>query len=566
MLGDEIDVTFGIATPRWSRIGRVSHRARGSRCVLIDARSISNGHRFECDLCVVGAGPAGIAIADRLRASGLSIMLLESGCFDLDLPTQKLYCGELQGDEYFRLDACRWRLFGGGSNRWGGWCRPLEAVDFMQRDWLAHSGWPISAQTLRPYEADAAKLFELPDARFDLAAWRDRLPEPFALDDTHFENTVFQHSPETNFGERYRAQLLAAANVTTMLYANVTQIRLDAASQRVGELQVATLTGRSFSVRAKAVVLAAGGIENARLLLASRADRPAGLGNEFDLVGRYFMEHLHTPVGHMLAAPGVGTNHFYRKAIFDDVRLRGVITPTAAAQNRHRLLATSIAVEGASYSLGTPFVGWPPRITFGPVSCYRALRSGRFKPAAEALKRFVQRAYAMPTMARTWQMARAARSREVGAGGADRIYSLYFRGEQAPDPTNRVMLSERRDALGMPESRLEWRLKPIDAASITGWFEVLDRDLRARGLGKVIGPLDDWPRNITGGPHHMGTTRMSADPRHGVVNADCRVHSVENLYIAGSSVFATSGYANPTFALVTLALRLADTLRTRLRD
>jgi choline dehydrogenase-like flavoprotein len=533
--------------------------------VLIDARTVSAGTEFQCDLCVIGAGPAGISIADRLRSSGLSIVLLESGGFEYDLATQALYRGEIHGDRYFRLDGCRWRLFGGSSNRWGGWCRPLETADFTQREWLAHSGWPISTQTLQPYEADAAKLLELQGARFDLAAWRDRLPQPFALADTNFENTVFQHSPETNFGELYRARLLAAANVTTMLYANVTQIRLDAGSQRVGEVEVATLTGRRFRVRPKAVVLAAGGIENARLLLASRSDRPAGLGNEFDLVGRYFMEHVHVPLGHMIAASAIGSNNFYGKAIFKDVRLRGVITPTAAAQERHRLLPTSIAFEDSSYYLGTPFIGWPPPIMFAPVRSYQMLRAGGFMRAAEALKIVAHRAFMVPNKVRTWTLARRARSQAVGVRRSDRVYSLYFRGEQAPDPSNRIMLSERRDALGMPESRLEWRLRPIDLAGVTGWLDVLDSDLRARGLGQVIRPPDGWQRGMVGGPHHMGTTRMSADPRRGVVDADCRVHSVDNLYVAGSSVFPTGGYANPTFTLLTLALRLADTLKGRLR-
>lgn len=534
--------------------------------MLIDARSISLGSQFACDLCVVGAGPAGIAIADRLRDSGLSIVLLESGGFDLELPTQKLYRGEVHGHDYCRLDACRWRLFGGGSTRWGGWCRPLEAADFTQRDWLPNSGWPIDAQALQSYEVDAAKLLELPNARFDLEAWRDRLPEPLALDGTDFESIVYQHSPETNFGERYRARLVAAANLTTMLHANLTEIRLQAHSPRVDVLQVATLGGLSFTVRPRAVVLAAGGIENARLLLASRADRPAGLGNDFDLVGRYFMEHLHAPVGHVLVPPGAGSNDFFRKAIFDDVRLRGVIAPTAVAQARYRLLGTSIAVENASYYLGTPFVGWPPSITFAPVRWYRALSNGRLKPVAEALKLAAQQAQMLPQRARNWTLSRSARSRAVGARGSDRIYSLYFRAEQAPDAVNRVTLSERRDALGMQESRLQWRINPLDAASITAWLEILGRDLRARGLGKVIGPPEEWQGGIVGGPHHMGTTRMSADPRRGVVDADCRVHSVENLYIAGSSVFATGGRTNPTFTLLTLALRLADTLRKRLRQ
>jgi len=534
--------------------------------VLIDARSVPTNSKFDCDLCVVGAGPAGIAIADRLRASGLAVILLESGGFDFDLSTQNLYRGEIDGDNYFGLETCRWRMFGGGTNRWGGWCRPLEGSDFARRDWVAHSGWPISAQTLRPYEVDAARLLELPNARFDLAAWAHRLPEPYALDDTHFENTIFQHSPETNFGEIYRARLIAAPSVTTMLYANVTQIRLDNDSQRVGALCIATLTGRTFTVHPKAVVLATGGIENARLLLASRADRSTGLGNEHDWVGRCFMEHLHLPMGHLLTSPGVGDNDFCGKLILEDVRLRGVITATAAAQQEYRLLATSIAIEDASYFMGTPFVGWPPLVMLGPVRAYRMLRKAGLKRSAERLKQLAHRLHSTPTRLANWLMSRAARSRASRSRRGGRIYSLYFRAEQAPDRANRVVLSERLDALGVPQSRLEWRLRPFDVASMTSWLEVLKRDFENRGLGDVIEPPENWQDGFRGGPHHMGTTRMSTDSRHGVVNADCQVHSVENLYIAGSSVFATGGYANPTFTIVTLALRLADTLHKRLKS
>lgn len=534
--------------------------------MLIDARSVISETEIHCDLCVVGAGLAGISIVDRLRGSGLSIVLLESGGLDLDLATQNLYRGEIDGQDYFRLDACRWRLFGGSSNRWGGWCRPLEAADFAQRDWLPHSGWPIDAETLAPYQNDAAKLFELPNARFDLAAWRDRLPAPLALDDTNFENIVFQFSPETNFAQVHGARVLAAENVTTLLYANLTRIKLTADSRRVAALNVATLNGRNFNVCPKALVLAAGGIENARLLLASRADRPNGIGNEFDLVGRFFMEHLHVPAGHLLIAPSAGNNDFYRKTIFPDVHLRGVITPIAAARERHRLLATSIAIERASFAFGTPFVGWPPAITFGPVRRYRKLRTGPLKGPVELMKRAADYAQSVPKKFRSWKAARAALARVEPEFGSHKIYSLYFRAEQAPDPSNRVMLSERRDALGVPETRLNWRASRMDIADIMGWLTVLDTDMRASGKGRVITPAQGWQEGVIGGPHHMGTTRMSANPRDGVVDAHCRVHSVDNLYIAGSSVFATVGYANPTFAIVTLALRLADTLRKRLRE
>ena len=532
--------------------------------MLIDARSLAAGAEFVCDLCVVGGGPAGIALVDRLRPSGLSIILLESGGFNLELPTQSLYRGELHGDPYFRLDACRWRLFGGSSNRWGGWCRPLEPVDFEQREWLPHSGWPIDAGVLRPYHDEAARLFELPNARFDLADWQHRLPPPLPLEGANFVNNVFQHSPETNFADTCLVRLRDAPAVTTLLHANLMAIRLAPVSQRVDALAVGALGGGRFTVKPKAVVLACGGIENARLLLASCADRPAGLGNEFDTVGRFFMEHLHVPAGHMISSAGGWDREFFRKAIFDDVRLRGVLTPTPAAQERHHLLSTSIAIEGPSYSFGTPFCGWPPPVTFGPVRRYRLLRKTRFARAAEFLKQMAERAQAVPKKLATRAQARSAAQRAGGLAAAERVYSIYFRSEQAPDPLNRVRLSSERDALGMPRTRLDWRLKPFDTDSIEKWLTVLDGDLKARNLGRVVRPTPGWQSGVIGGPHHMGSTRMSHDPRHGVVDADCRVHSVDNLYVAGSSVFTTGGYANPTFALVTLALRLADTLRCRL--
>jgi choline dehydrogenase-like flavoprotein len=532
--------------------------------VLIDVRDLPAGTEFACDLCIVGAGPAGIAIVDRLRACGLSIVLLESGGFQPELSTQKLFRGERRGHPYYRLDACRFRLFGGSSNRWGGWCRPLEPFDYERRDWLSWSGWPIGAETLEPFHADAATLFELSDSRFDFASWRDRVPKPFALDGTNFQSVLFQHSPETNFGLKYRARMLDAPNVTTLIHANVTGLELAEDSARVALVRVAALTGQRCAVRPRAVVLAAGGIENARLLLASRSDRRDGVGNEFDMVGRFFMEHLHVPAGHMIAEAGLENRKFYRKATYAGSIVRGVITPTSAAQQRHALLSTSIAIEPASYSFGTPFLGWPPRVTFEPILLYRNLRSGPFDAVAVALKRTAERLYGMPRRWRTFNAARAAVARSKARFGAKRLYSLYFRSEQAPDPDSRLTLSDRRDVLGVPEIRLHWRVNARDTGSIRQWLHVFDQDLRERGLGRVIAPAEGWERGVIGGPHHMGTTRMSADPRRGVVDEDCRVHSVDNLYIAGSSVFATGGYANPTFTLVALALRLADTLRERL--
>jgi len=194
---------------------------------------------------------------------------------------------------------------------------------------------------------------------------------------------------------------------------------------------------------------------------------------------------------------------------------------------------------------------------------YWALRRRGFLRVSDELKYLAHGAYSVPIRLRRWRQQRSALA-HAAAGGRKQAYSLHFRAEQAPDPSNRVVLADERDALGMPLSRLEWRITPFDSDSISGWLALLQRDFADGGIGEVIPPSEDWRDEVIGGPHHMGTTRMSADPRHGVVDADCRVHSVQNLYLAGSSVFATSGHANPTYTLLTLALRLADTLRKRL--
>ncbi len=531
--------------------------------MLTDARSVDDGATLECDLCVVGAGPAGISLVDRLRDSGLSICLLEGGSFEPELSAQRLYAGTSSGHRYWPLHGSRFRLFGGTSNRWGGWCRPLDPLDLEHRDWVPDSGWPIARADLEAYEHDAALLLELPDARFELPAWERRLPPTLPIEASDFENVIFRYSPRTNFGEVHGGRILSASTVRTLLRANVTGLDIAPGANRVAGVQVKTLTGRSFSVRARATVLAAGGIENARLLLASNGARPTGIGNEHDLVGRFFMEHLHVPAGHLVPASNALDWRFYRRSERPEADVRGAIAATAEAQRRHRLLAASIVIEPAAYLSGTPFLAAPPELAVPIARVYRRLRRGsaaRLADRARAAAEWSWRSWRYMSTARD---ARAARRRAPGGAGAP-LRSLYFRTEQAPDRDNRVSLGRRRDALGIPRVELQWRLGEADTRSIAGWLATFDETVRERGLGSVVMPPDGWAEDVVGGPHHMGTTRMAADPKRGVVDSDCRVHSSENLYVVGSSVFPTGGYANPTLTIVALALRLADHLRAGL--
>jgi choline dehydrogenase-like flavoprotein len=547
-----------VSRPPSSRTPWVGH----ARQLLIDARQVGNGVRLTSDLVVVGAGPAGISVVDRLRSTGLSICLIDGGGFTPDLSTQRLFGGESVGNSYFRLDACRYRQFGGSSNHWGGWCRPLDPIDFEARDWVPWSGWPIDHTELEPYYMAAAEILQLPTSRFDVASWPRGMPAALDVAGSSFENTIVQFSPETNFGVTYRDRLVQADDTAVLLHANVTELALDRDGHRIKGVKVRTLTGRSFRVDGRAVVLAGGAIENARLLLVSREARRAGVGNEYDVVGRFFMEHIHVPAGHLRAHARPVDRAFHRKALYDGRRVRGLLTSTASAQARKRLLACSIALEHRAYVIGTPFISWHPALRIPPARAYLGLKRMHEGTAAK-VKGIVDRTWNTRQMLETWGHARAAARRDSAPSGArqERLLALYVRSEQAPDPSSRVSLSDRKDALGVPRPRLDWRLRDDDKASILAWVADLDAHLRRSGVGHVVMPEQGWEQRIIGGPHHMGTTRMSSDPRRGVVDAQCRVHSVQNLYVAGSSVFTTGGYANPTFTLVALALRLADELK-----
>ncbi len=316
--------------------------------MLIDARSVDDGSSLSCDLCIVGAGPAGITLADRLRDSGMSIYLLESGGFEPELKVQRLYRGKTHGYPYFPLHGCRYRFFGGSANRWGGWCRPLDALDFQNRDWVSEGCWPIGAEDVVPYERDAAKAFRLHTSHFDPGDWRARLPPGLPIEDSGFEHAIFQYSPHGNFGEAFRERILGCERVRTFIHANAFRIIATPGTDTIEGVEVRTLTGRAFEVQAKAVVLAAGGIENARLLLASNDHRPAGVGNEHDLVGRWFMDHLHVPGGHFVPASPFDFG-FYGRTTSASVDARGVIVPSASLQRRNRLLGISISIEQSTY-------------------------------------------------------------------------------------------------------------------------------------------------------------------------------------------------------------------------
>jgi choline dehydrogenase-like flavoprotein len=528
--------------------------------MFVDGRQIDGHITVDADICIVGAGAAGLTIACEFAHSETRICLLESGDLDFSWRTQALYEGRNVGLKYFDLDVCQIRYFGGNTNGWGGWCRPLDAIDFSDRPWVEGGSWPFSLDELEPYYRAAYTVCQIPTPDYDVEAIAWRLgAKPLPLDPAKLEATVYQFSPPTRFGRVYRDVIAAAPNITCILNANVLQINLAPDARETRDVSVGCLGGAGFRVAARYFVLAAGGIENARLLLLSNDVAANGIGNRFDLVGRYFMEHPHTMRALTSTEPpaafslyGIG---FRRRALSVRLSLPAAVQAAEGllnySANIHPVYfdqtsAAWLAFRKLVLSLDPrrqcdPYVRFPPygkkRISLGQL--YEIVRRFDKTVAAAFLHLFQPNA--------------------LVSG-----FLLESKSEQAPNWGSRVRLQQERDAFGLNRVELDWRTLPIDRRTVIRGEEIIDQELRRLGIG-ALAPLqpseiEGWPANLEGGWHQIGTTRMSADPHRGVVDANGKVHDVANLFIAGSSVFPTCGAAPPTLTIVAMALRLADHL------
>ncbi len=514
--------------------------------------------RLDVDLCIVGAGAAGIAIAHRLLGSGLRVCLLESGGLAHEDATQDLYAGDSVGHP-MEMDVGRYRILGGSTSRWTGRCAPLDPIDFTARPWVSHSGWPINAASLDAY---------YPDAQI-ICGFRAHWPQPGGAmrgrangvnDEPDSFIWRFPRSADSarlDFSRTFRAALAADPNTIVVQHANVTALETNAAT-RVHTIRAQTLAGAKLRVTARAHALCCGGIENARLLLDSAEDPQHALGNAHDLVGRFFMQHprgVTATVSATAAQARALQQQFNLFASRHTAQHEVGFTLTEHQQRERGLLNASavLAYEAAPHS------GWES------LKLLRArLRQHRL---GRGTLREMQHLIADPfdVAMNTWRLARGRQTAFL----KPRI-SVVADLEQLPDPDSRVTLSNRLDRLGRRRASVDWHISPLERRTARALTELVGNTLSRRRLGDTR--LAAWlfetgpyvGRELLRTHHHIGTTRMATNPRHGVVDANCRVHGTENLFVAGCSVFPTGGHANPTLTIVALALRLADHLRATL--
>ncbi|WP_289042436.1 GMC family oxidoreductase [uncultured Aliiroseovarius sp.] len=453
------------------------------------------------DTCVIGSGPAGMTLAIKLAQVGQRVALIEAGNLEYDDWSQSQYQGRVVGDPYYDLDNARLRMLGGSSNHWAGHCIPLEAEDFLPRADHPDTGWPITIDAVAPFLDEACDILEMPNDFAD-APYTDTI-----------RKTRFQWSPPVLFNEKYHDDIAQSSNLTT--YLGSALIGVDHDGTRITSARLQRRGGEKFDLPARTFVICTGGIENSRLLLWINAQNNNSLIPNHDLIGRCWTEHPHAQLGEVLFED-LPDGFFHND--------EATFSLTRARQDESGILNAALQVEQYSYSRTKKLVA--------DIACVApALGSRLF----EAL------------------------GKELVCGAR-----LHGQWEQAPVAQNRVALASLdRDAYGIPRPQLHWQRSDTDRKTIAETVRLFAEDLARTGKGRVR--MADW---ITEGRpipddgmmaiwHHMGGTRMDDDPARGITDKDLRVHGLENLYLGGSSVYPTGGYANPTLMIVQLSLRLA---------
>jgi choline dehydrogenase-like flavoprotein len=502
---------------------------------IIDGRTLPDGHQIEADLCIIGAGAAGLTIARELAGRAATVAILESGGLEPDASIQNLNAGEVAGVPYVPLEHASLRGLGGTTHHWTAWVRPLAAIVFEPRPWIPHSGWPIGARDLAACYDRALRFLKVPESAFDVGRLtRQGGPRPwrFSGDEVTTEVLHIVAAENRPFAARLRRLLESERNLRVHLFATVLEIRPDPEVRRVVQLQVGTPEGKRFTARARYYVLAGGAIENARLLLLSNGVQAAGLANGKDLVGRFFANHPTADGLQVQPARADLAPAFYGRRPQRAGASYAYLAPSEELQKRARL----------------PRVRFQLRSSPGPGT----RRRSELSPAGadpEELRRSLARVLA------DLEECAGADARDA-APPAVALSAVY---EPFPEPDNRVRLGDARDAFGQRRAVLEWRFGEDFRDRARRCLVTFATALARSGIGRLRVPALDLQCQATF--HHMGTTRMHPDPSRGVVDAACRVHGIDNLFIAGASVFPCYGVANPTLTIMALASRLADHLR-----
>ncbi|HXS11091.1 MAG TPA: GMC family oxidoreductase [Acidobacteriaceae bacterium] len=496
-------------------------------------------------ICIVGAGAAGICLAVELSRQGKSVMVLEGGGRDIEDAAQEPYRSEVVGHTHRGIHTGRFRAHGGTTTRWGGQILELNSEDFELRDWIPASGWPLSHVDLEPFYRRALDFEGLGGVlRNDPDVWKSLgLSEPSFPD---LQSYLTRWCPEPNFARLHAKTLETSDNLQIWLHANAVELLMD--GETVRSLRVRTQQGSEVLVHADHFVFCMGTIECIRFFLQPRAgDLP---WNRSNLLGRHFQDHVDAN-----AARVIPRNRRQFAELFDNIFLRGFkyhpkLRLCPEEQRRARVLNCAATMS---------FSSDVDEALAATKTTAKHLLRGRFSELQPA--DILRSARQAPLLLR--QTARYARRHRIYNPASAEI-RLRVHCEQRPDSDSSITLSTERDSLGLFRSRLDWRISALELQTIRTFAKTA-----AQSLAGIVGFQPD-PTLVNNDPafldrcddsnHHMGGMRMAAAPTHGVVTPDLLLHGTRNVYTCSSAVFPTSGFSNPTHTVLALAIRLADRL------
>jgi choline dehydrogenase-like flavoprotein len=539
--------------------------------MIVDGSALSSGTEKEHEICVVGSGIAGILLVMELSRTGKDICMIESGAWTPDDDTQSLYALNNVGYPIRKHYQSRIRYFGGSCNIWAGRAMIYNEIDLLSRPWLDSSGWPVDFAELDRYYASAARYLNLPSYdKLKPASWQAKLSdfEASLIQSANFKTNVslFAKAP-VRFGykSKYYRAVKNSKNITLYINSNVVNLQLNEPLSRVVRMDVACLNGVRYTVKPKKVVLACGGLENTRILMASDKQMPHGIGNQNGLLGRYYMDHPRAVFGRVKLTRRLKLDHMLGMPVRGGKMQLGI--------------ALSDKIQ-AGEGLLNNYLSLEPGYSIGSMELYESF--------VKLMKRLLRKGYSgkrfdfkNPEMAEVPEMIYLLTPKELLPHFMYYTYYKYSRiaknvftklthlsivnySEQEAINASRVYLDGEKDKLGMPKLILDWKVSDRSLKSSLRLMHLLDEHFRMHEAGHIEEDLTEIKTlPYTDASHHLGTTRMSADPKTGVVDANCQVHGVDNLYVAGSSVFPTAGHANPTLTIAAMSLRLADHLKIR---
>ncbi|SEB46771.1 GMC oxidoreductase [Terriglobus roseus] len=502
------------------------------------------------DVCIVGAGAAGTVLALELSRAGRRVILMESGGPTLEEPSQKLYDTDVIGQPHTGVHKGRFRAWGGTTIRWGGQILELEPIDFAHRDWVAHSGWPITKDDLFPFYATAFE-FEglIASLHHDEEVWRavgEELPDLGSELEPYFTRWC----PQPNFARLHGAEMAASSRVSSVVHANLMDVVLEDDGVHVRKAVFRSLNGNQATVRAREFVLAIGAIETSRLLLHLQESHDERW-NPNGLVGTGFQDHVDCDVVNVRPLDRERFLGSFTNVLLGGYKYHPKFRLSSLAQSEYRVLnvAGTFAFRDSSDEIAGAIKSTGRRLLRG---AWGEMDGAQVVHLLANFPMLLRQAWSYKVNHRVYNSPDAA-------------LSLRVHCEQEPDGASRVTLADERDALGMRRARLDWRISLTELDTIRTFLDVAGRNLKEQKIAELVPTIDlrddaALRERCDDGLHHIGGTRMSAIPTDGVVDVDLRLHGIPNLSLCSASVFPTGGYSNPTHTVLALAVRLARRL------